>query len=164
MYEEWFHATLCVAVRKCLKIYIFIKHYSWNQLYSLIGTHLQPANQLVKTFEWYFWMIQDSLMKFHMRAYLINLCLIDKNENYCISSFRVICPWHVINLFNGHITKKLKEQLYLFFPMTCVLIGRVHLRSFIKLSCMVQKILHFSLTDSQAGDMCQSSYIAVRNC
>ena len=39
-----------------------------------------------------FWTVQDSLMKYHWWACLINLCLIDKNENCCISSFLVMCP------------------------------------------------------------------------
>ena len=48
MCEERYHATICVAVRNCLKIYIFLQHYSWNELYSSIGTYVQSANQLVK--------------------------------------------------------------------------------------------------------------------
>ena len=53
-----------------------------------------------------------------------------------------------------YMYQNLKKQLYSSLPMAHVLIG---LWSFIKLSCMVQKLLHFSQTDSQVGDMCQSS-------
>ena len=37
-----------------------------------------------------------------------------------------------MNLLKGQITQKLKEQLYSFLPTTRVLIGWVHLWSFIK--------------------------------
>ena len=39
-----------------------------------------------------FWTVQDSLMKYHIWAYLTKLCLKDKNENGCISSFLVMRP------------------------------------------------------------------------
>ena len=69
----------------------------------------------------------------------------------------------IINLFNGQITQKLKEQLYSFLPTTRVLKGWVHLWSFIKLSCIVQKLLHFSLTDSQVGDLVHSGQKVFKN-
>ena len=84
MCEERYHATVCVAVRKCFKIDIFIQHYVWNVQYSTIGSNVQPANQLVKIkgkSDHNFWTVQDSLMKYHRWAYLINLCLIDTNTN-----------------------------------------------------------------------------------
>ena len=42
MCEERYHATVCVAVRKCFKIYIFI------HIIAETSTYVQPANQLVK--------------------------------------------------------------------------------------------------------------------
>ena len=48
MCEERYHETVCVVVRNCFKSYIFMQHYSWNELYSTIGTYVQAANQLVK--------------------------------------------------------------------------------------------------------------------
>ena len=63
-----------------------------------------------------FWTIQDNLMKYHRWVCFINLCLIDKNENCCISSFFCYVP--LINFLNRQMTihLNLKEQLYSFLP------------------------------------------------
>ena len=80
MCEERYHAASCEAVRKCFKIYIFIQHYSWNEIYITIANMSNMRISLWKSSQ-NFWTVQDSLMKYHRWAYLINLCLIDKNEN-----------------------------------------------------------------------------------
>ena len=89
------HATFCVAVRRCLKIYIFILYYSWNELCSSIGTYVQPANQFVNitiTLERY------KIAYWNFTAELSYQCMSYRQEwklLYSISSFWVMCPWSI---------------------------------------------------------------------
>ena len=53
----------------------------------------------------------------------------------------------IINEINGQITQKLMKQEFLFLPMPHILISWAQLWSFINLSCSVQVLWHFSLTD-----------------
>ena len=93
-----------------------------------------------------FGMVQDSLMKFYRWADLINLCLIDKNENSCISRFWVNCPWS-IKLKIKKKKKKKKNQELSFLSTTHCLTSWENLWRFIKLSCTVQELCWFSLSD-----------------
>ena len=59
---------------------------------SYIAGSAHMSNLRISENHHHFWTVQDSLMKYHRWAYLINLGLLDKNENCYISSFLVMCP------------------------------------------------------------------------
>ena len=71
-----------------------IKFYGEKQLltYHSGGRHICRTCESVSENHGNFWTVQDSLMKYHKWDYRINLCLIDKNEKCCISSFLVMRP------------------------------------------------------------------------
>ena len=111
------------------------------------------------------WTVQASLMKLQRWAQLIQMCVLGKNENSCSISCLIICP--MISLtHNGQITQTLKEKEFSFLPMTHTGISWAHMWSFIRLSCTVQALWQFLLTDFVCSQFLekQKVYLSCAHC